>query len=237
MRAFAALTRVLLGAVVTRGRLVAVISLGVLGMGVALAIGQGDPVDPTQSGADLVNAFGLSVFVPVVVLVLSSATLGDPIEDSSLGYLWLRPVPRATLAAAAVAAALAITLPLSVVPLVAMALLAGGSAGLVGATVLATALTVIAYAGIFVALGSVAKRALTWGVLYILVWEGFVARAGTASSRFSVQYYARSALAEVGDVTVSLAGASLVVAVAVPVVVVLVGVALTTVRLHRIDVA
>lgn len=237
MTALVALTRVLLGAIVTRGRLAALAALGLLGMVVAFAVGRSDPHDVTQAGADLVNGFGLAVFVPVVVLVLSTAALGDLIDDSTLGYLWLRPVPRSTLAVAALAAALTVTLPLTIVPLAAMAILVGGSGALVVATVVATALTVVAYAGVFVAVGCIARRALTWGILYILVWEGFIARAGTASSRFSVQYYARSVLAEMADVELSLAGAGFVASVVVPLGVAAAGVAFTAARLRRIDVA
>ena len=41
------------------------------------------------------------------------------------------------------------------------------------------------------------KRALLWGLAYILVWEGFVARSGRMASRFAIRANARSFLTRV----------------------------------------
>ena len=54
-----------------------------------------------KDGATLVNDYGLTVLVPVVALVFSSSTLGDLVDDKTLVYIWLRPVNRLTVAAAA----------------------------------------------------------------------------------------------------------------------------------------
>ena len=54
-----------------------------------------------KDGADLVNDYGFTVLVPVVALVFSSSTLGDLVDDRTLVYIWLRPVNRLTVAAAA----------------------------------------------------------------------------------------------------------------------------------------
>jgi ABC-2 type transport system permease protein len=124
-----------------------------------------------------------------------------------------------------------------VVPLVVTALATGAGGELLVGTLVASVVAVVAYAGIFVALGLVVRRALVWGIVYLLIWEDFIARAGTSSSRLSVQYYARSLLADLTDVPLRLSGASTVAAVVVPLLAAGLGVAFTAWRLRRMSVA
>jgi ABC-2 type transport system permease protein len=235
--AWVAVVRTLVGAALTTARVAALALLGLVAIVVGLAVGQADPVSPLQAGGDLVNVYGLTVLAPVVTLVLASATLGDTIDDGTLVYLWLRPIGRTTIASAAFTAAVIAAMPVVVVPLTIAASLTGGGGDLVAGTVVSAVVAVIGYAGVFVALGLIAKRALAWGMLYILIWEGFIARAGTSSSRWSVQYYARSLLADIAGVSFRLGDAAAVAAVAVPVAVAATGVALTALHLRRMSVA
>jgi ABC-2 type transport system permease protein len=238
MSQFVALYRTILGSIATKGRLALLGALGLVAILIGFAISSGEATfDPVQDAADMVNGYGLTVLVPVVALVFASAALGDMVDDSTLVYLWLRPVPRETLALAATAAAATISIPLVAVPLMLAAALAGGDGALVAATVAAAAVCGLAYCGLFVALGLRIKRALSWGIAYVLIWEGFVARAGSGAARISIQTYGRSILTEASDVQLDLADVSPVAAVVVPVLVAMVGVALTTRFLHSRDVA
>ncbi|QGG94675.1 ABC transporter permease [Actinomarinicola tropica] len=230
--------RVVLSAIATKARLALLVALGAIAVLLGLAIGSSEPLDRVQSAADMVNGYGLSVLVPVVSLVFASAALGDMTEDNTLVYLWLRPVPRETIATAATLAAATVSLPVVTLPLgLAAALASGGDGGAVVGTVVAAAVCCLAYSGLFTALGLRVKRALAWGITYMLIWEGFVARAGTGSARLSVQAYGRSILAEAADVELRLASIDPIAAVVVPVLVAMVGIALTTRFLHRRDVA
>lgn len=237
MSTFVVLVRVLLGTSVSRGRLLGLASLGLVAIAVGTAIGMSSPTSPTTAGAELVSAYGLSILVPVVTLVLATGALGSCVEDNTLVYLWLRPVSRITLATAAITATVAVAAPMVVVPLTVAALLTGGGGSLVVATIVSSTMAVVGYAGLFVASGLLAKRALLWGVFYILIWEGFIARAGTSSSRFSVQYYARTVLSELSDVPLRLSDAPIAAAFVVPIVVAAVGGAVTALRLQRMSVA
>lgn len=237
LRPFRALTTTLVSVAVSRARLTGLVALGALAVVVGFAIGAAGPSSATQAGADLVNAYGLTILAPVVTLVIASATLGDCLEDNTLVYLWLRPISRALIVASAGAAAFLTAGPTVVVSLVIAAALTGGGGGLVGATALAAILAVVGYLGLFVLLGLLTKRPLAWGVLYILIWEGFIARAGTSSSQLSIQYYSRSVLAEMAEVSLRLGDASIGVAVVVPVVAMVVGLAAATFRLRHLSVA
>ena len=237
MSQFSALYRTIVGTIATKGRLAMLGALGLIAVLIGAVLGADDTVEPVQASADLVNGYGLSVLVPVVALVFASAALGDLVDDSTLVYLWLRPVPRETLALAATAAAATIAIPLVVVPLALSVLLAGGGGALVGGTIAAVILCSSAYAGLFVALGLRIKRALSWGIAYVLIWEGFVARAGSGAAKVSIQTYGRSILTQSADVDLRLADVGPVGSVVVPAIVAMVGIALTTRFLHTRDVA
>jgi ABC-2 type transport system permease protein len=221
----------------TKGRFVALVAFGALGMLLALAARTAPAFERPEIAYNLVLNYAVALLAPITALIFASSALGDTVDDRTLVYLWLRPRPRWQLALAATAASWCVSLPFIVVPAAAMAAIAGSGAKLAGAAVAASTVAVAAYGGLFVGLGVVVRRALVWGLAYILIWEGFVARSGTGASRFSVLYYVRSLLAEAAGHAPPTIHTSLTTAVAVPLVVSLVAVALTTYALTRIDVA
>ena len=229
--------RVTLRTQATRARLIALGLLGVVGVVIGLAIGVGDVRDPLEAGTNMINAFGLSLYAPVVTLVFATASLGDPAEDGTLVYFWLRPVPRWQIVAGTFLATLTVALPLVLVSLVVAAVLTGAGGGLVTGTLASATLAVIAYAGIFTWLGLRVRRALVWGLAYILLWEGFVASAGRSAARLAVRAYTRSVLHNATGVELKLATISEFYAVLIPVVIGMVGVAITVRRLRRTEVA
>ena len=54
-------------------------------------------------------------------------------------------------------------------------------------TLLAGSLAVIAYGALFVLLGLWVRRALVWGLAYVLLWEGFIAVAGNNAPRLAMR--------------------------------------------------
>lgn len=240
VRSFSALPavyRLLLTSQVTITRLIALGALGLAAIAVGFAIGQSDPSEPLRTGVAFVNTFGLSVTVPVTSLVFASAALGDLTDDGTLVYLWVRPVRRWVVVVAAFLGAVTVTVPLVVAPLVAAAWLAGGSADLLRGTVVAALLGVVAYCGLFTALGLRVRRALAWGLLYILVWEGFVARGGDNAARLAVRSITASALQASSGVEVRLAVLAPTTAYLAPFVVAAAALAYASRRLSRQDVA
>ena len=88
-------------------------------------------------------------------------------------------------------------LPLVVIPLTVAAIVSGAGGDLVVGTMLAAVVGVVAYTGLFVTLGVRVKRPLLWGLLYILVWESFIARLGESASRLAIATYTRSILSSI----------------------------------------
>ena len=228
---------VLAQALVTRGRVLVLGALGLVAVAIGAAQGAADLSDPLRSAVRLIDAYGLSLFAPVVSLVFAGAALGDPSEDGTLVYLWLRPVRRASIVVAAFLASLSVALPVTVVPLVLAALLSSGDTDLVVGTVLSSAIAVVAYCALFVWLGLRTRRSLMWGLGYILIWEGFVARGGDTAAKLAVRAYSRSILSELTEVPLRLADIGFAAAVVVPLAVTAAALALASRRLARQDVA
>lgn len=233
----ATIYRVTLRTQARKGRLAALALLGAVGVVVGLAIGLSDVREPLRAATNMINAFGLSLYAPVVTLVFASASLGDPAEDGTLVYLWLRPVPRWQIVAGTYLATLTVTLPLVLVSLGLAATLSGAGHGLVRGTLVSATLAVVAYGGIFTWLGLRVRRALVWGLAYILLWEGFVASAGKSASRLAVRAYTRSVLSQATGIDLKLGSVSPFFAVVVPIGVAIVWASLTVRRLRRAEVA
>jgi ABC-2 type transport system permease protein len=229
--------RLLLRSQVTRARVLALLAVGAVGIVVGAAIGAADPIDAARTGARFVNGFGLSLLVPVTALVFSSAALGDPSEDGTLVYLWLRPVRRSRIVVAAAASSFTVCWPLVVVPLSVAAWATGGGTALVVGTVVAATVSLVAYVGLFCALGLRVKRALVWGLLYIFIWEGFIATANDTAARLAVRTYSRSVLSDLADVTLRFSAISSPYRWVVPLLVAVGALAYASWRLRRQDVA
>ncbi len=187
---FVSLVRLFLRTLATRGRLAV---LGMLGLGmVLLAFVTRNADEPQLDTWRLFSLYALGGLVPIASLVMGSSAFGDLVEDRTLVHLWLRPVKRSTLYLAAWAATLILVLPFAVLtPIVALviadmpskALRAGSLAAFLGAG---------AYSAVFVALGLRVRRALAWGLAYILIWEGAVANAGAGLAKLAIRLSTRS---------------------------------------------
>lgn len=237
MKTFAALFDVMLRLQFNRARVAALAALGLIGIGVGAVLGHVADDVTISDRVNFVNGFGLALVLPVATLVFASASFGDLVEDQTLVYLWLRDVPRWKLAASAMLSTLTIVIPLVALPLIATAVAAELDGDAVVAAVIATIVGALAYTGVFTALGLRAKRALVWGLLYIFIWEQFIARAGRGVRRFALSAYTRSVLSKVADIPITNADISSVYAVAIPIVVGLVAFAYVSRRLERHDVA
>ena len=231
------LYRLFLSTIATRGRIIGLVALGLVTVVVGFAIGANDISDHLDDGTNMIANLGLSLVAPVVTLVLASSVLGDTNEDGTLVYLWLRPVSRWRLAVASSLAALTVSLPIVVIPLTVAAAATKGGGALVGATAVSCTIAVVAYTGIFTFLGLRVKRAMAWGLAYILVWEGFVARAGSGTGFVSIRYHTRSLLSRMADGPHRLINVSVPTSILVPLIASAICIVLTTRRLQRQDVA
>ena len=242
--------RVLLRQLLTRGRVIALVLIGAVVALLGWLVGRSSPsqefpplsaaeiaLRELEAGVFVVSLVGFTLLVPIVALVFAGASLGDPREDGTLVYLWLRPMPRAGVVVGAWLAAITVSLPLTLVPMTLTAILLDTGAELVAATAIATIVGILAYSAIFVLLGLLVKNAIVWGLGYILLWEGLVASFGSAAAKVSVRGYLSSILTSRTGVDIELGDLSQTAGIAVPLVVTAVALALAVRRLDRLEVA
>jgi hypothetical protein len=184
-----ALFRLLLRTQITVFRLLGIGALSSLSILLGLFARLDD--NSAQAAADHVSAFGLGILVPLATLWFGTSAIGDLVEDKLLVYLSLKPVPRWQLPAAAILATVSVVVPLTALPLTASALVAGAD-DVAWATFLAASLAALAYSGLFVAAGLWFRRAVWWGLAFVLIWENVAAYS--TDGRFTVFGWACSVL-------------------------------------------
>ncbi|MCP4958235.1 MAG: hypothetical protein GY925_03090 [Actinomycetia bacterium] len=217
-------------------RILMVAGLGALVLAVAFAIGSS--ADQTQTRvAQMVQGLGLAIVVPVVSLVFASAMLGDHRDDSTMVYLWLRPMKPWVVPTAALAAVWTIVVPATVVIVSAAALAAGGDTEALAYSAASALFGSMAYSAVFVLASLLLSRVLIWGLAYILVWEGFVAAGAEGAARLALRSYTISILGGERDVDLDLARHSVTTSIVV-LLVVAVLCAVASIRVfRRLDVA
>lgn len=230
--------RLLLRQLVSRGRVLALLAVGLAVAAVAWAVGSSsDVAEPLEATVGVIAGLGFTVVVPVVSLVFATAALGDAREDGTLVYLWLRPIDRWPVVVGAWLAALTVSLPLTLGPLALAALLSGEAGTIFGATMVASIVGVVAYSAVFLLLGLLVKNPIVWGLGYVLIWEGVISAFGSSAARLAISGYTRSIVTAMTDVDVDLGDQSLAAGVVVPIVVAVVALVVAARRLDRMDVA
>ena len=229
---------IVLRQLITRGRILALVLVGAVVTAVSFAVGAADDrSDPVETGVRLISDLGFTTLVPIVALVFASAALGDMREDGTLVYLWLRPMDRWPIVVGAWLAAVTVSLPLTMVPLLVSSVAVDGGSDLVGATAVAGAVGVIAYSALFVLVGLLLKNAIVWGLAYVLIWEGIVAAFGSFAARLAIRGYTRSIITAMTDVDLDLGDLSLAAGVLVPTLASVVALGLASYRLRVMEIA
>ena len=176
MTAFGALVGVTLRGLLGRRRIVLMVLLATLPVLVGLLIRFGGG---RSDAAEILDTLVIRTVLPLIALVIGTATIGSEIEDGTAVYLLAKPIARWRIALAKLAVAAGLTVALTVPPIVVTGLLVGGVGAASLSTAFGFALAAIAggtaYAVAFAALGVVTTRALVVGLGYTLLWEGVLA--------------------------------------------------------------
>lgn len=231
--AFLTIYVLLLRAQRRRARIVGLAGLTLMPIVIALLVSRVD-TDPGD-GTSALAAVGLGIVIPVASLLTASSVLGDLIEDRSLVYVVRTPISRFVVAAAAWACAVTVVAPATLLgPVVAGIIV--GEPGLVAGLFSAGLVGTFAYCGVFMVLGLVARRALVWGLVYILIWEQFAARAGDGLARLAILSYIRSLVTDRTGVELRLADRSVMISALLGPVVAVVCIVMARRRLQRLEI-
>lgn len=185
-----------------KGRVIALLALAsVPGLVYWLAGFDSDPSDQEALYSDILAGAGYSY--AIAVLILTVATLREERDSATLPYIYMRPIPRVTMASwsliAGIAAALTIAMGgwlASVIGVLAVG--ADVSMTLPGLSLFVAA--AVGYAAVFVPLGYLVPRSLLVGLGYIIVIESILAEAVTGLAQFSIWRISLSIYAELATV-------------------------------------
>ena len=186
-----------------RRRTLLLAGLGALMLLVAVIHVLGDePVDAGEWTTQLLATFGITTLLPLVALIIGTGAFGAEIDDGTIVHVLAKPIARWRIVGTKLAVAGLLTSSLTAVPIVLAALIAGGDRGPTLALAFGAGgvLGSVVYSALFVAAGLVASRAFIVGLIYVLVWEGFLAGLFAGTRTFSVRHQALAVADAIGDV-------------------------------------
>lgn len=147
-------------------------------LGLTVSLSDDGPNPAELDDALLALLLGAAV-LPIIVLTVSTAAMGNDLEDRTLSNLTLSPMPRWKIILPKLAAAVTIAAPpVLLSAIVATSLAYDGESQTIIGVILGMALAILAYSAVFLWLGLSTSRALGYGLMYIFLWEflftGFV---------------------------------------------------------------
>ena len=148
-------------------------ALPVLLTGVIGAVADND--DPTGFVEFMIDGMLIAAILPIVIMALATSAFGNELEDKTLSYLVLKPIPRWRIVLPKLMAVVLIGGSLLVVS-GGVATLIGPAGGTRAAVSVGTGLLAgsIAYTAIFTWAGLVTTRALGYALVYVFLWEGLL---------------------------------------------------------------
>ncbi|NBE51451.1 ABC transporter permease [Streptomyces boluensis] len=202
--------RALLG----RRRALILFSLPVLLIVIAAAV-RGFSGADDQVAADVLGGFALATMVPLIGVIAGTGAIGPEIDDGSVVYLLSKPVKRPTIIVTKLIVAIAVTMAFSAIPtFIAGMILNGNGQQVAIAYTVAALVASIAYAALFLLLGTVSRHAVVFGLVYALVWETLFGSLVEGARTLSVQQWSLAVAERVarGDLVTSDVGLPVAVA-------------------------
>ena len=185
-----------------RGRRPLVLSLLFLLPAVLASVFKFLPYPPATDVLEFALIFNLipHALAPLTALLYAAGAIQDEVEEQTLTYLLIRPLPRWALYMTRIAAAWLTTTVLTVLfTTVALTVIFWNTPMLWGHVLPRRAATIAAlmalaqagYCSLFGLLGLLARRSLIVGIAYIVAFEGLLANFEAVVRRLTVTYYFR----------------------------------------------
>ncbi len=143
-----------------------------------------------QIASDVLGGFGLATMVPIIGVIAGTGAIGPEIDDGSVVYLLAKPVKRPTIILTKLTVAIAVTMAFSAIPMLIAGLILNGNGQQVAVAYMIAALVAsVAYAALFLLLGTVTRHAVVFGLVYALVWEALFGSLVAGARTLSVQQW------------------------------------------------
>ena len=163
----------------------------IIAMLVRFNAGEGD-LDAVGSLSTIYKEITLGVLLPLTALVFGTSAFGGEVDDGTLIYLMVKPVPRWQLTFSKYIVALMATLVvvLGSIFLAWLAMQNGAPFRVPLAYAAGAFVGSLIYCAIFVTLGITSRRALAIGLLYIVAFENVLSRSVVGVKSLSVREFA-----------------------------------------------
>ena len=161
-------------------------------MGLALILSAAGGVE--EIGEEAITNATIQVIVgaimPIMTMALATAAFGNEVEDRTLSYLVLKPLPRVRIVLPKLLASIAVGGPLLVASGIAATVI-GLDVGIRAALAVGVALLagVVAYASLFTFAGLITRSALAFALIYVMMWEGLLSSLLSGVRYLSVRGY------------------------------------------------
>lgn len=141
--------------------------------------------------------FIATTLLPLATLVLSTSALGDEVDDRTLHYLALKPIGRWRIVFEKWIAVLVLAIPVVWLGiLVTWTIASWGHASemrdMIWPLLASSAIGVIGFGSVFMAISLFVSRALLFGVFYVFIWESTLSRFLPGIRSISISHYTRS---------------------------------------------
>ncbi|TLS41495.1 ABC transporter permease [Streptomyces montanus] len=159
-----------------------------------------------QVASDVLGGFALATMVPIIGVIAGTGAIGPEIDDGSVVYLLAKPIKRPTIIFTKLIVAIAVTMAFSAIPtFLAGMILNGNGQQIAVAYTVAALVASIAYAALFLLLGTVTRHAVVFGLVYALVWEALFGSLVSGARTLSVQQWSLAVAHKVtgGDLVTS----------------------------------
>ncbi|MFF3713351.1 ABC transporter permease [Streptomyces phaeochromogenes] len=159
-----------------------------------------------QVASDVLGGFALATMVPIIGVIAGTGAIGPEIDDGSVVYLLAKPVKRPTIIFTKLIVAIAVTMAFSAIPtFLAGMILNGNGQQIAVAYTVAALVASIAYAALFLLLGTITRHAVVFGLVYALVWEALFGSLVAGARTLSVQQWSLAVAQKVsgGDLVTS----------------------------------
>ncbi|MFD9187771.1 ABC transporter permease [Streptomyces phaeochromogenes] len=159
-----------------------------------------------QVASDVLGGFALATMVPIIGVIAGTGAIGPEIDDGSVVYLLAKPVKRPTIIFTKLIVAIAVTMAFSAIPtFLAGMILNGNGQQIAVAYTVAALVASIAYAALFLLLGTITRHAVVFGLVYALVWEALFGSLVSGARTLSVQQWSLAVAQKVsgGDLVTS----------------------------------
>lgn len=143
-----------------------------------------------ETTANVLGGFALATMVPIIGVIAGTGAIGPEIDDGSVVYLLAKPVRRTTIIVTKLFVAVSVTMAFSAIPTLIAGLILNGNGQQIAVGYMVAALVAsIAYAALFLLLGTVTRHAVVFGLVYALVWEAFFGSVVSGARKLSVQQW------------------------------------------------